>query len=160
MDSKTKAKLKEFLINGEVGKALAFLEAVETTSGTRTQAQNNSLWLWFSMIEHEAENAGVTWNQIVGHTHQLRITKEGLHVMCKQLQKALWGTTSTKDLKKVGQIEIIVEHFVDLFSKVGLELPAFPSDETKTEENLGGYKTRAGQGTEGVDYPQYKEPLI
>jgi hypothetical protein len=70
------------------------------------------------MIEKECENAGITWNQLVGKTHQLRITKEGLHMMGKELQRALWGTTSTKELKKVGQIEILQEHFVDLFSLI------------------------------------------
>lgn len=93
---------------------------------TRTQSQHNSLFLWFSMIEKEAENAGITWDMIIRHTHQLRITKESLHGMCKQLQKALWGTDSTKKLKRHEQIDIIQEHFVDLFAKEGLELPPFP----------------------------------
>jgi hypothetical protein len=159
MTSQQKRQLKEYIINSDPDRAVALLNSIDTTP-TRTDSQHSAWFLWLSMIEHEAENAGVTWNHVVQHTHQLRITKEGLHEMGKQLQKALWGTTSTKELKKVGQIEILIEHFVDLFSKVGLELPPFPSDETKQLENLGGYKTRAGQGTEGVDYPEYKPPLI
>lgn len=151
MPSQVKDKLKEFLLAGDIQRALAFLDAVETTSGTRTQAQHNALWLWFSMIEREAENAGITWNQVVGHTHQLRITKEGLHVMCKQLQKALWGHTSTKDLKKVGQIEILVQHFADLFSKVGLELPPFPS-----EDHLSGVRLAQYNNLSESNYPEYK----
>jgi hypothetical protein len=151
MTSQQKRKLAEYIISGQRDHALTLLNSINT-SPTRTEAQHRSLWLWFSMIEHEAENAGITWNQLVGHTHQLRITKEGLHVMAKQLQKALWGTTSTKELKKVGQIEILEQHFVDLFSKVGLELPPFPCDEQKAIEQNQGYKT----GNKLSEYPQYE----
>lgn len=156
MDNKVKQKLKTFLLNGQIQEALRFIDLVETTSSERTQSQHNSLFLWFTMIEKEAENAGITWNELVGHTHQLRITREGLHVMFKQLMKALWGTTSTKKLKKIGQIEILEQHFVDLFSKVGLELPPFPSKEKEatTMKNIEMAKK--------IDYPteEYKEPLI
>lgn len=115
----------------------------------RTATQSNSLFLWFQMIEHEAGNAGVTWNQLVGKTHQLKITKEGLHVMAKQLSEALWGIKSTKDLKKTGHIDDLIDHFVDLFSKVGLTLPEFPSDESKKENNLT-VTTRASK----LEYPE------
>lgn len=131
MDGKIKKKLKLFLENGQIKEALTFIDLVETTSPTRTDSQHNALFLWFSMIEREAENQGVTWNRLVSHTHQLRVTKENLHVMCKQLQKALWGTSSTKELKKIGHIDVIIDHFTDLFSKVGLELPPFPEDKNK-----------------------------
>ena len=103
----------------------------ESVKTPRTDAQSRSLFLWYGMIEKIAENEGITWNEVVGKTHQLKITTEGLHVMGKQLQKALWGTTSTKQIKKTGQIEILVQHFADLFSKVGLELPPFPCDENR-----------------------------
>lgn len=141
MTSQQKRQLRDYIINGQTDKAVTLLNSIDTTP-TRTQSQHNSLWLWYSMIEAECENAGITWNELVGKTHQLRITKEGLHMMGKQLQKALWGTTSTKELKKVGQIEILQEHFVDLFSKVGLTLPAFPSDETKGNDMLAAHALR------------------
>ena len=128
MTSQQKRRLKEHIINGDTGLALALLDSIDT-SLTRRDNLLPALFLWFSMIEKEAENAGITWNELVGHTHQLRIPKENLHIMCKQLMKALWGTSSTKELKKTGQIEILEQHFVDLFSKVGLELPPFPSRE-------------------------------
>ena len=94
---------------------------------TRTESQHSALFLWFSMIEKEAENHGITWDMIIRHTHQLKITKEGLHGMCKNLQKVLWGTSSTKDLKRDGHIDTIIDHFVALFAKEGLELPPFPA---------------------------------
>lgn len=130
MTIQQKRSLKEHILNGQTERALTLLNSIDTTP-TRTDSQHSALFLWYSMIEREAENAGITWNQLVGKTHQLRITKEGLHMMGKELQKALWGTTSTKELKKVGQIEILQEHFIDLFSKVGLILPEFPHDPDK-----------------------------
>lgn len=130
MNSDTKRRLKNYIINGQTDLALTLLNSIDTRP-ERTPSQHAALFLWYSMIEREAENAGITWNQLVGKTHQLRITKEGLHEMGKQLQKALWGTTSTKELKKTGQIEILQEHFIDLFSKVGLTLPEFPHDPEK-----------------------------
>lgn len=131
MEANSKKILKDFLNKGQIAEALRFIDLLETTGPTRTESQHNALFLWFSMIEKEAENQGVTWNRLVSHTHQLKVTRENLHVMCKQLQKALWGTTSTRQLKKHGQIDIIIDHFTDLFSKVGLELPPFPEDEDK-----------------------------
>lgn len=141
MTSQQKRQLKELILSMQTDKALALLNSIDTTP-TRTQNQYNALFLWYSMIERECENAGITWNQLVGKTHQLRITKEGLHEMGKQLQKALWGTTSTKELKKTGQLEILQEHFIDLFSKVGLTLPEFPNDEHNKEGLLESFKLR------------------
>jgi hypothetical protein len=156
MDSKVKAKIKQFLLNGQINECLQFIELVKVTQSERTQSQHNALFLWFTMIEREAENSGVTWNQLVGHTHQLRITSEGLHIMCKQLQKALWGQTSTKQLKKNGQIDILIEHFVDLFSKVGMTLPPFPCDEDKQNQ-----KIKAIDLASNLAYPEdYQEPTI
>ena len=100
---------------------------MEKEEPKRTETQHRSLFLWFGQIERVAEDNGVTWDMIIRHTHGLRITKENLHGMCKQLQHGLWGTISTKQLKKQKQIDIIIDHFVSLFAKEGLELPPFPS---------------------------------
>ena len=93
----------------------------------RTQSQHNALFLWFSMIEKLCEERGITWDRLIRHTHQIRVTQANLHEACKQLQKALWGTVSTKQLKKQEQIDIIIDHFTDWFAKEELELPSFPS---------------------------------
>jgi len=148
-------------VQGKMGarlNALAWVQnqkpSIEVKS-PRTDSQHNALFLWYSMIEKVAEYEGITWNQVVGQTHQLKITTEGLHVMGKQLQKALWGTESTKQLKKVGQIDILVDHFVDLFAKVGLELPPFPSnaDKESTLKNIERAKS--------IPYDDnYQEPTI
>jgi len=137
-----------------------FMKTAKITSGSpeRTESQHNSLFLWFSLIEKEAENAGLTWDMIIRHTHQLRVTKENLHGMCKQLMEALWKTTSTKEIKKTGNIDIIIDHFTDLFSKEGLELPPFPHDKTKLKEKTGGYKTDDKSSIE--NYPDQTEDTL
>lgn len=148
-------------VQGKMGARLKALEWVENQKPTvevktpRTDAQHRAWFTWLGMIEKVAENEGITWNQLVGKTHQLKITVEGLHVMGKQLQKALFGTDSTKQLTKTGQIDILIDHFVDLFSKVGLELPPFPSNYHK-ESTIKNIETAKSL----PDYPEYEAPLI
>lgn len=108
----------------------------------RTESQHNSIFLWFGQIEKLAENEGITWDMIMRHTHQLKITKDGLHIMCKQLIEPLFGIKSTKKIEKKGQIDVIIDHFVDLFSKEGLELPPFPSKEENHVSVLEATKKR------------------
>lgn len=159
MTPSTRAELENILtgdpwsVRAKLRVLLDSTKDIEPLKGTRTESQHNALFLWYGMIEKEAENAGITWDRVIQHTHQLRITKENLHSMGKDLQKALWGTDSTKKLKKIEQIDILVDHFVDLFSKVGLELPPFPTDKTEAEV-MGGYKSDANKQRE--DYPEYK----
>ncbi len=107
-----------------------------TQQKPRTETQSDSLFLWYSQIEKICENEGVTWDRLVRHTHQLRVTKANLHEAGKQLQKALWGKTSTKELEKTKQIEILVQHFADWFGKEGIEVPPFPSQELKHYEQM------------------------
>jgi hypothetical protein len=125
-------------------------EPKEEPEDTRTEQQHKSLFAWFGMIEKEAENQGITFDMVVKHTHQLRITKEALHVLCKALQKALWGTESTKELKKREQLDIIIDHFTDLFGKVGLELPPFP-DRERQEQDAFYEKAPRKLYPEGID---------
>ena len=127
-----------------------FIGKQENKEKTRTQSQHNALFLWFSMIEHEAENQGVTWDMIIRHTLQLRVTKEGLHGMCKALQKALWGTDSTKELKKIGHIDVIIDHFTDLLSKEMEFIPEFPHEKDKGNDTLSALELRKKLEKDGV----------
>lgn len=111
---------------------------INQTGEERTESQARALFLWYSMIEKLAENEGITFDMVIRHTSQLRITKEGLHVLGKQLQKALWGTDSTKTLTKRQQLDILIDHFTDLFAKEGLELPPFPSTESLIDSQREG----------------------
>jgi len=157
MDTKVKAKLIKFLENGQVDLALSFLKLIKADSPARTNSQNRSLHLWLSMIEHEAENQGVTWDKLIKHTSQLRVTSEALKSAIKQLIKALWGHTSTTQIKKTEQLNIVIDHVTDWLSKE-MEVPAFPCDEEK--QKLDGQRIGAINNLSREDYPVYKKPTI
>ena len=137
-------RLKEYLKDVEVQK-----NAPEgnLTPNTRTGAQHRSLFLWYGQIEQICANEGVTWDRLVKHTHQLRVTKENLHEAGKQLQKALWGKASTKELKR-NQIGTLIDHFIEWFAKEGVELPPFPHEEKHV-------KLRAMENAQREDYPEH-----
>lgn len=157
MQPQTKAKLIKFLENGQTSEALSFLKLIKANSPVRTPSQNSSLHLWLSMIEHEAENQGVTWNMLIKHTSQLRVTSEGLKGAIKQLIKALWGHTSTTQIKKTEQLNIVIDHVTDWLSKE-MEVPPFPSDEEK--KKLDGQRIGAINNLSREDYPEYIKPKI
>ena len=97
-----------------------------------SRQQQKSMFKWFNLIETEAARQGVTFDMIIRHTHQLKITKEGLHLMCKDLIKPLFGYESTTEIERAGDMDIIIDHFTDLLSKE-MEVPAFPSNEENPE---------------------------
>lgn len=146
MDSNTKKKLIQFLENGQTELALNFVKLIKPTGVKRTENQNSAYWLWLTMIEHEAENQGVTWDVVLQHTNQLRVTKENVHEAVKQLTKALWGITSTTQLEKQGHLDIVIDHVTDLFGKAGLEVPPFPCEENN--DTLSSLELR-----KKLDYP-------
>lgn len=113
--------------------------------------------MWLSMIEHEAENQGVTWDKLIKHTSQLRVTSEALKGAIKQLIKALWGHTSTTQIKKTEQLNIVIDHVTDWLSKE-MEVPAFPCDEDK--QKLDGQRIGAVNNLSREDYPEHIAPTI
>jgi hypothetical protein len=149
MDSKIKAKLITFLENGQVDLALSFIRHLETTSPQRTKKQNDSLHLWLSLIEQEAANQGVTWDKVIRHASQLRITSHGLKGAIHQLIGALWGYTSTTQIQKTGQLDIVIDHMTDWLSKE-MEVPAFPS----AEHSLSGVRLAQHDNRTKDDYPE------
>ena len=110
-------------------KYLGTLETVEETE-LRTEQQHKSLFFWFGQIEKICAEIGITIPMLMRHVIELQVKKAWLHWLWKVLQKALFGTDSTKKLEKVGQIDDMQDHFVALFAKEGVELPPFPSNET------------------------------
>lgn len=119
----------------------------------RTLSQHSAMFLWFSQIEHICAEQGVTWNMMMKHTVDVAITKEGIHNFWKVLQKALFRTTSTKDLKKTGQINRMIDHFVLFFAKEGVELPPFPEDALKNNIRLNQVSN-----LDNENYPEYTGP--
>jgi hypothetical protein len=156
MTSQEKNKLKEFLINRDIDRALAFLEAVEVHEGNYTDSQRNAAWLYMTMKAKQLNEAGLEMRKVLKPTYELPWTKDSFHDhIFIPIQKAMFGTTSMRSLKKlqVSKVYDVIER--ELAEKFGVDIIEFPSDEKRQMANLGGYKTRAGQGTEGVDYPEW-----
>ena len=93
----------------------------------RTSAQGRAIHLWFRQIAEICQNQGVTFDLIIKHTHHVAVTEYAVKALWHVLQKALYGTESTRDLTKSGQIDRMVDHFVVLFAKEEVELPPFPN---------------------------------
>lgn len=140
MDSKVKYRLKEYIKNGQTDLAITLLDSINT-SPKRTATQNASFHLWLNLIEREAENQGVTWDMLIRHTTDLRVTSEGLKSACKQLIGALWGYTSTTQLKKTGDLDIVIDHMTKWLSNE-MEVPPFPCDVNKGNDLLAAHALR------------------
>lgn len=140
MTSQQKAKLKDYIKNGQTDLALTLLNTIDTRP-TRTLTQNSAFHLWLNLIEREAENQGVTWDMLVQHTSKLKVTSEGLKSACKQLIKALWGYSSTTQLKKTEDLDVVIDHMTDWLSKE-MEVPPFPHDENKGNDLLKAHALR------------------
>lgn len=147
MTREVKNKIKHFLLNGQINECLQFLELVQLDEKTRTKKQNDSFHLWLEMIEKSAENQGVTQDMLIKHTTQLRVTSEWLKSAVKQLINVLWGYTSTTQLKKQGDLDIVIDHVTDWLGKE-MEVPSFPSEKDKptTLKNI--------ETARRMDYPE------
>lgn len=121
---------KPFLARMRLQEFLKTVEVQETTKedSSRTKKQSDSLHLWFRQIADICQKQGVTFDLIIKHTNQVAVTEYGVKSLWHVLQKALYGTESTRELKKTGQIDRMVDHFVALFAKEEVELPPFPSE--------------------------------
>lgn len=121
---------------------------------TRTSAQNAAMHLWFTQIAEICQNQGVTMNLIIGHTHDVMVTPEAVKGLWKALMEALYGKKSTTELKKTGEIDRMIDHMVALFAKEEVELPPFPVDEKKQEQNLSGTALSQHAAKSNPDYPE------
>jgi hypothetical protein len=87
------------------------------------------------MISKELNERGITMKQVMTSMKEYEIKptmlglKEGVW---KPIQEAMFGTTSTKDLKKSEkQIDDIVDVMTKIFIPMEVTLPPFPSLEGK-----------------------------
>jgi len=153
MDGKIKAKLKEFLINGDIQKALAFIELIETHDGNYTDSQRRSAWKYMSLKAEQLNDAGLDIRAVLKPTFNIPWTKDNFHdYLFIPFQKKLFRTKSMRSLKKsqVSQIYDLLER--ELGEKFGLENIPFPHDPKKAIEQNQGYKT----GNKLSEYPQYE----
>jgi len=157
MDSRAKTKLLQFLENGQIDLAIGFVKAIETTGKNQISgSQRGALHLYLSQVAHEANNMGLTLQDMVKVIKKLEIrpnTTNLKETFLKPYIKSAFNLDSSEKMSNQ-QITEAYDALNLVFSHYWHICLPFPTDEQKQLENLGGYKSRAGQGTEGVDYPE------
>ena len=155
MTPEVKKKLISFLEAGQTDQALSFLRSIEVQAGTRTSSQNSAMHLWYTQVADECIKNGVDAKLVMSKVIRMDMTPEFIKTMWKTLQRALFETESTTQLKKTGQIDKVYDHFVRFFAdEFQIELPPFPHDEKKT---LGGIKIEQVNNLQTKDYPELKK---
>lgn len=150
IDPIAKKKVLEFLSNGQTAQAMHFIQNLETNKKVRTGVQNGTLHLFFTQVADECVKNGVDTKMIVDKTVRVDMSPEFIKTMWKTLQTALFGTTSTTQLKKTGEIDKIYDHFVRFFAEsFEMEIPPFPSRER--EDTLLNNLEKA----KGIKYPEH-----
>lgn len=101
------------------------------TPKQRTEQQNRALWLFFTMLADELNNAGKDMRVVLKPTYSIPWTKESIHEhIWLPLQKAMYGTESTTFLHKSEQIDKIHEVIMrELGEKHHIDYIPFPVDE-------------------------------
>lgn len=102
----------------------------------RTESQNAAYWLWLTQIAEICQREQITADMIFKHTAHVVVSKEMLHAAVKTLIKVKWDLDSTKELNKTGHLDEIQDVMALWLGKEGVELPPWPSDESKKENNL------------------------
>jgi len=123
----------------------------------RTDTQNKAMHLWFQQVADECNKNSVDAKLVMSKVMRMDMTPEFIKAMWKTLQRALYGTKSTTELKKAGEIDKLYDHFVRFFAEnFEMELPPFPNDEEKGKLLLDAMKLSSN-----IDYPNnFEEPTI
>lgn len=97
---------------------------------TRTQSQHNSVFLYSEKYANSLNDAGFDVKKTLSKNVKLPWTKDFFReYVWKPIQKHHFGTTSIKSLKKVGQIDKIVDSInITIGERTGVSV-AFPSRE-------------------------------
>lgn len=98
--------------NGEILKD-GYYELVQER---RTSNQNRALHLWFSLVSDEANEKGLTLNELFTKPHNMRITPEALKMLFKEYAKRMYSKDSTTKLTKQ-EINILIEVFDQVYAE-------------------------------------------
>jgi len=113
-------------------KGSLFVKIAKTTR-ERTEDQNRALHKYFALKSEQCRDAGVTAQLALSKTVELEMSPEMLKEFWRVVQNAMFRKgKSTKNLDKVGDIELVHEHLERFFAEK-FNLPAinFPNDPNK-----------------------------
>ena len=90
----------------EMEKLIETVDIIEEPKGNRTGAQNSALHVDCALIAQKLNEAGLDMRTVLKPTYSLPWTPESVkqHIW-KPIMKALYGHESTRDLKKVEEID-------------------------------------------------------
>jgi len=99
-------------------------------TGQRTSTQSNALHLFCKLLADSLNEAGLDVRKVVKPTFNIPWTKESVkEYIWRPFQKALFQTTSTRDLSKLEQIDLIHKTIMrELGEKHGLEFIPFTKE--------------------------------
>lgn len=124
-------ELEEYLEKNKNYKGY-FVHQISKTTHERTSPQNRSLHLYFTHLAKELNDAGFNVQKLLKHTIEIdwneKLIKE---LLWRPVQIALLGKNSTKDLEKVGEIEVVYEHINRYVGELAQVYVPWPSEENK-----------------------------
>jgi hypothetical protein len=113
------------------GKSL--IVRIHRDTGIRTSDQNKALHKYFDLLATGLNEAGLTVQMVLQKKVELDWTPNLIKEMLwRDIQIRLFGKTSTKELDKVSDINLVHETLTrHLGEKFGFENPEFPHDPEK-----------------------------
>ena len=107
----------------------------------RTQQQNKSLWLYYTLLAENLNDSGLDQRKVLKPGIDIPWTKEAVHdKLWVPIQNVMFGTDSTTELK-TDQVGIIAETLIrHLGSQFSVEPTSFPSieDVIHDKQSKGG----------------------
>lgn len=115
-----------------------FLHRLKTSDDQRTEKQNNSLWLFMTILAETLNDMGLDQRKLLKPTINIPWTKDAIHDhLWVPIQEAMYGFKSTTKLKKLGQLDKVHEVLMrELGEKHGVEYIEIPNDPTVLKEKV------------------------
>ena len=101
----------------------------------RTNQQNKSLHKWLTEIALLLREQGLTMKEVmeVMKEYEVKPTMHGLKEnVWKPIQESMFGTTSTTELEKTGQIDDVIDVMTKIMACMWITVPPFPSENEKS----------------------------
>ena len=100
-------------------------------TGVRTGPQNNALHLFYSQLAKELNASGLTVQKVLEKTVDIDWSEKRVkELLWRPIQEAVVDKTSTTQLDKVSEIDLVYEHVNRFVAEFGVHIP-FPSQATK-----------------------------
>ncbi len=103
------------------------------TTQERTLAQNSALHAFYEIWAKDLNEKGLTVQKVLSQKMEMDWTPKLMKEFWRDAQERLTGKKSTKDLDKISDINLVLDHFIRHFAEKfqGYELPPFPHDPLK-----------------------------